>query len=44
MLGSGRFETGQTYLIASSEGGVMTCGYSGEADSMGLQDLYDEAF
>ena len=44
LLGSGRFETGKKYLIASSEGGVLTCGYSGEADSLGLQDLYDKAF
>jgi len=44
MLGSGRFETGQKYLIASSAGGVLTCGYSGEADSLGLQDLYENAF
>ena len=44
MLGSGRFETGKKYLIGSSDGGVMTCGYSGEADSAGLQDLYDKAF
>jgi hypothetical protein len=44
MLGSGRFETGKNYLIASSDGGVRTCGYSGEAESPGLQDLYDKAF
>jgi hypothetical protein len=44
MVGSGRFETGQKYLIASSEGSVLTCGYSGEADSLGRQDLYDKAF
>jgi hypothetical protein len=44
MLGSGRFETGQKYLVASSEGGVLTCGYSGEADSLGLRELYEKAF
>ena len=44
LMGSGQFETGQKYLIASSESGVLTCGYSGEADSLGLQDLYDQAF
>jgi len=44
LMGSGRFETGQKYLIASSAGDVLTCGYSGEADSSDLQDLYDKAF
>jgi len=44
MLGSGQFEKGKKYLIASSDGGVLTCGYSGEADLVGLQELYDKAF
>lgn len=44
MMGSGRFETGKNYLIAASEGQVMICGYSGEADAPGLLDLFDQAF
>lgn len=44
MLGSGQFEMGKKYLIASSQGAVTTCGYSGEANSIGLQELYDQAF
>jgi hypothetical protein len=44
MLGSGRFETGADYLVASSGGRVMICGYSGEAGTPGLRALYDEAF
>jgi len=44
LMGSGRFEMGQKYLVASSAGRMMTCGYSGEADLSGLQDLYETAF
>jgi hypothetical protein len=44
MLGSGKFETGRRYLVASAQGQVLICGYSGEADSPGLQELYDRAF
>jgi 4-amino-4-deoxy-L-arabinose transferase-like glycosyltransferase len=44
MLGSGTFETGKKYLVASSEGGILVCGYSGEADAAGLQEMYDKAF
>jgi hypothetical protein len=44
MLGSGRFDIGKKYLVASAKGGVITCGYSGEANSLGLQEMYDEAF
>lgn len=44
MLGSGTFETGRNYLVAASEGTVLICGYSGEADSIGLRELYDAAF
>ncbi|MBU2664996.1 hypothetical protein KOI35_15945 [Actinoplanes bogorensis] len=44
MMGSGKFEIGRDYLVASSEGGILVCGYSGEADATGLQELYDEAF
>jgi hypothetical protein len=44
MMGSGKFETGGKYLVASSEGSMMICGYSGEADAPGLRDLYDKAF
>jgi hypothetical protein len=44
MLGSGKFETGRRYLVASAQGQVLICGYSGEADSPGLQELYDKAF
>jgi hypothetical protein len=44
MLGSGQFEVGKKYLIASSAGGLVTCGYSGEADSLGLREMYEKAF
>lgn len=44
MLGSGKFEKGLKYLVASNEGGILICGYSGEASAPGLQALYDEAF
>ena len=44
MLGSGRFEKGRKYLVASSGGSVLICGFSGEADIPGLQELYDQAF
>jgi len=41
---NGKFETGKDYLVASSRGGVLICGYSGEADLPGLRELYDKAF
>ena len=44
MMGSGKFELDRDYLIASSEGGILICGYSGEADAPGLRELFDEAF
>ncbi len=44
MLGSGKFEIGQDYLVSSSEGSMLICGYSGEADSPGLRELFDAAF
>ncbi|MBM2622774.1 hypothetical protein JIG36_45470 [Actinoplanes sp. LDG1-06] len=44
MMGSGKFEIGKNYLVASNDGGVLVCGYSGEADAPGLRELYDEAF
>ncbi|WP_229072778.1 hypothetical protein [Actinoplanes sp. DH11] len=44
LTGSGRFEQGGRYLVASSEGTVMICGYSGEAGTPGLRDLYGRAF
>ncbi|MFI5896626.1 hypothetical protein ACIA5D_41655 [Actinoplanes sp. NPDC051513] len=44
MLGSGKFETGKDYLVASAQGTVMICGFSGEADLPGLRDLYEKAF
>jgi hypothetical protein len=44
MLGSGRFEMGRDYLVAAADDTVMICGYSGEADSIGLRDLYEAAF
>ena len=43
-LGSGRFENGMDYLVASSGGGVLICGYSGEAGNAALRELYEEAF
>ncbi|XVU21606.1 hypothetical protein ACQPZJ_30585 [Actinoplanes sp. CA-054009] len=44
MMGSGKFENGKKYLVASSQGAMLICGYSGEADAVGLQGLYDSAF
>jgi hypothetical protein len=44
MLGSGKFETGKAYLVSAADGAVMICGYSGEADSIGLRELYEAAF
>ncbi|WP_045748001.1 hypothetical protein [Actinoplanes rectilineatus] len=44
MMGSGRFETGGRYLVAAAAGTVMICGYSGEASTPGLADLYEKAF
>lgn len=44
MLGSGKFETGRDYLVSSAAGAILICGYSGEADAIGLRDLYEAAF
>jgi hypothetical protein len=44
MLGSGRFETGESYLVSAADGNVIICGYSGEADSPGLRELFEAAF
>lgn len=39
-----RFRTGSQYLIASADGDVMDCGYSGESGKPGLRELYEAAF
>ena len=39
-----QFVLGERYLVASSEGRVLTCGYSGTASAPGLQAFYDRAF
>jgi len=44
LLGSGRFELGKNYLLASNDGAIMICGYSGEADVPGLLEMFEEAF
>jgi hypothetical protein len=44
MLGSGKFETGKSYLVSAADGSVLICGYSGEADSPGLRELFEAAF
>ncbi|MDI6101764.1 hypothetical protein QLQ12_24385 [Actinoplanes sp. NEAU-A12] len=44
MLGSGEFEAARNYLIAAADGSVLICGYSGEADAIGLRELYEAAF
>jgi hypothetical protein len=44
LLGSGKFEVGKDYLVASTHGQLMICGYSGEADTPGLRELFDRAF
>ena len=44
LMGTGKFETGKDYLVASSAGAVMICGYSGEAATPGLREMYEQAF
>lgn len=44
MLGSGKFETGKDYLVSSAQGRMLICGYSGEASSPGLAQMYDAAW
>ncbi|WP_433825102.1 hypothetical protein ACQP2E_23530 [Actinoplanes sp. CA-015351] len=44
LMGTGKFESGKDYLVASSAGAVMICGYSGEASTPGLKELYEQAF
>ncbi|BBH70953.1 hypothetical protein ACTI_76380 [Actinoplanes sp. OR16] len=44
LMGTGKFESGKDYLVASSAGAVMICGYSGEATTPGLAGLYEKAF
>lgn len=44
LMGSGSFEAGKKYLVAASQGQIITCGYSGEADAPGLQAMFDAAF
>lgn len=44
MLGSGKFEMGTDYLVSAAGGSILICGYSGEADTLGLRDLYEAAF
>ncbi|WP_250006245.1 hypothetical protein [Actinoplanes sp. M2I2] len=44
LMGSGKFEAGRDYLVASAEGAMLICGYSGEAASPGLAELYVAAF
>ncbi|GAA0442704.1 hypothetical protein Aca07nite_63640 [Actinoplanes capillaceus] len=45
MPGSGRFELGKDYLVAATgNGDMLICGYSGEADTPGLRELYEAAF
>ncbi|SDS94487.1 hypothetical protein [Actinoplanes derwentensis] len=44
MVGSGTFDLGKSYLVASTEGSVWHCFQSGEADDPGLRALYEAAF
>ncbi|MFI5842694.1 hypothetical protein ACIA8K_23590 [Catenuloplanes sp. NPDC051500] len=44
LLGSGGFETGREYLVSSSEGAMLICGYSGEAATPGLREMFETAF
>jgi hypothetical protein len=44
IMDSGQFEMGKKYLIASAHGVVNGCGRSGEANTPGLQEAYDNAF
>ncbi|MBO3743337.1 hypothetical protein [Actinoplanes flavus] len=44
LLGSGDFELGREYLVSSVGADVMICGYSGEAGTPGLRELYEAAF
>ncbi len=44
LVGSGSARVGLGYLIAAADGAVIGCGYSGEADSQGLRQLFEAAF
>ncbi|GGN97597.1 hypothetical protein GCM10010112_90100 [Actinoplanes lobatus] len=44
LLGSGDFEVGKEYLVSAVGADVMICGYSGEAGTPGLRELYEAAF
>lgn len=43
-LAGGDVERGAAYLISSAQGSVLGCGYSGAADTPGLERLFTEAF
>jgi hypothetical protein len=43
-LAGGDVTRGAAYLISSAQGGVLGCGYSGAADTPGLEQLFTEAF
>lgn len=43
-LAGGDVTRGAAYLISSAQGGVLGCGYSGAADTPGLEQLFAEAF
>jgi hypothetical protein len=44
LLGTGGFETGRDYLVSSSAGTMLICGYSGEATTPGLRTMFETAF
>ncbi|MCC6495163.1 MAG: hypothetical protein IT193_02765 [Propionibacteriaceae bacterium] len=44
LVGSGPARVGLGYLISAADGAVIGCGYSGEADSQGLRQLFEAAF
>jgi hypothetical protein len=43
-LAGGDVTRGAAYLISSARGSVLGCGYSGAADTPGLEQLFTEAF
>jgi hypothetical protein len=42
--GDDKYQPGERYLIASAQGEVMFCGYTGPADNAQVQDVYQKAF
>lgn len=44
LAGGGAPRVGVDYLVSATAGAVLGCGYSGEADTQGLRQLFEAAF